>query len=100
MMMSQILKSVDFQTTQKSRYRENDAFFLQIKELHIKGYFMTKNSLAAEVTSKNKSLLLFQAPINCCVIVLWKFLALVISRLSKWSVNSTAPLHCKTSALS
>ena len=100
MMTSQILKSVDFQTTQKSRYRENEAFFLQIKELHIKGYFMTKNSFAAEVISKNKSFLLFQAPINCCVIVLWKFLALVMSPLSKWSVNSTALLPCKTSALS
>ena len=32
MMMSQILKSVDFTKTQKSRYVENETFFLQIKK--------------------------------------------------------------------
>ena len=31
MMTSQILKSVDFTKTQKSRYLENETFFLQIK---------------------------------------------------------------------
>ena len=34
MMMSQILKSVDFTKTQKARYLENEIFFLQIKKIH------------------------------------------------------------------
>ena len=50
MMTSQILKSVDFTKTQKSRYLENETFFLQIKTLCIKGYFMARNSFVAEVT--------------------------------------------------
>ena len=54
MITSQILKSADFTKTQKSRYLENETyFFLQIKKihkLHIKGYFMAKNSFVAEVT--------------------------------------------------
>ena len=33
MMISQILKSVDFTKTQKSRYLENKTFFLQIKKI-------------------------------------------------------------------
>ena len=33
MTMSQILKSVDFTKTQKSRYLENETFFLQIKQI-------------------------------------------------------------------
>ena len=32
MMTSQVLKSVDFTKTQKSRYLENETFFLQIKK--------------------------------------------------------------------
>ena len=32
MMTSHILKSVDFTKTQKSRYLENETFFLQIKK--------------------------------------------------------------------
>ena len=32
MMTSQILKSLDFTKTQKSRYLENKTFFLQIKK--------------------------------------------------------------------
>ena len=32
MMTSQILKSPDFTKTQKSRYLENETFFLQIKK--------------------------------------------------------------------
>ena len=32
MMMSQILKSVDFTKTQKFRYLENEAFLIQIKK--------------------------------------------------------------------
>ena len=54
MMTLQILKSVDFRKTQKSRYLKNVTFFLQngkIRELHIKGYFIAKNSFVAEVTS-------------------------------------------------
>ena len=35
MMMSKILKSVEFTETQKSRYLENETlFFLQIKKIH------------------------------------------------------------------
>ena len=57
MMTSQILKSVDFTKTQVSQYLENETlFFLQIKNfinyIHIKGYFMAKNSFVAEVTFK------------------------------------------------
>ena len=44
LMTSQILKSLDFTKTQKSRYLENETLlFLQIKKnhlLHIKGYFI------------------------------------------------------------
>ena len=44
-MTSQILKSVDFTETQKSRYLENETFFIQIKKIryiHIKGFFYGK----------------------------------------------------------
>ena len=53
MKMSQILKFVYFTKAQKSRYFENNTlFFLQIKihYLHIKGYFLAKNTFVAEVT--------------------------------------------------
>ena len=56
MMTSLILKSADFTETQKSRYLENETFFLQKKKIHllqIKGYFMTKNSFIVEVTLKS-----------------------------------------------
>ena len=33
MMMSQILKSMDFTKTQNSRYLKNETFFLQIKKI-------------------------------------------------------------------
>ena len=46
---SQILRSVDFTKTQKSRYLENETFFVIQKKLNIKGYFIEKNSLVAEV---------------------------------------------------
>ena len=52
-MTSQILKSVDFTKTQKSRYLENETFFLQIKNALItyQSYFMAKkNSFVAEAT--------------------------------------------------
>ena len=52
MMTSQILKSVDFAKTQKSRYLENETIFFSSnkkKEIYIKGYFMAKNSSVAEV---------------------------------------------------
>ena len=61
-MTSQILKFVDFIKTQKSKYLENKTlFFLQIKKtllynytsIHIKGYFIVKNSFVAEVTFKS-----------------------------------------------
>ena len=55
-MTSQILRSVDFTKSQKPRYLENKtSFSIQTKKnhkLHIKGYFMAKNSFAAEVTFK------------------------------------------------
>ena len=54
MVMSQILKSLDFTKTQKSRYIKNKTlFFIKIKKIcliQIKGYFMTKNSFAVDVT--------------------------------------------------
>ena len=49
MMTSQILRLVHFTKTQKSKYFENGT-------LHIKGYFITKNSFAAEVNFKFKHL--------------------------------------------
>ena len=60
MMTSQILKFLDFTKTWKSRYPENETIFFssnkKIHYLHIKGYFMTKNTLLAEVTFKLDSL--------------------------------------------
>ena len=50
MMTSQILKSVDFTKTQKSRYLENETFFLQIKKINyilIKGYFYGKKQFCS-----------------------------------------------------
>ena len=55
-MTSQILKSVDFTRTQKSRYLENETYFFQIKKthlLHIYSNFTAKNSFVAEVTFEN-----------------------------------------------
>ena len=53
MMMSQILECVDFIKTQKSRYLENETLYfssnIKNHELHIKGYFIAKNSFVAEV---------------------------------------------------
>ena len=51
MMTSQIMKSVDFTKTQKSRYLENETLFF-LKKIYIKGYFTAKNSFVAEVTFK------------------------------------------------
>ena len=57
MIASQILKSVDFTETQKSRYLENKTlFFLQIKILTThQGLLYGKNSFAAEVTFKKST---------------------------------------------
>ena len=53
MMTSQILKSVDFTKTQKSRYLNNETlFFLQIKKIINYTSSTTKKSFAAEVTFK------------------------------------------------
>ena len=55
MMASQILKSVDFTKTRKSRYLEVETFFTQIKKLTnytSRAYFIVKNSFVAEVTLK------------------------------------------------
>ena len=52
-MASQILKSADFSKTSKSRYLQNETFFLQIEKFinyTSKGYFMTKNNFVVEVT--------------------------------------------------
>ena len=61
MMTSQILKFVGFTKTKKSRYFENETlFFLQIKTihlLHVKNYFMAKNTLVAEVNFNTKQFL-------------------------------------------
>ena len=56
MMTSQILKSVDFTKTQKSRYLDNETlFFLQIKNPLIahQGLLYGRNSFVAEVTFNN-----------------------------------------------
>ena len=53
MMMSQILKFVDFKKTQKSTYVENETlFFLRKKNSLIihQGYFTAKNTFVPEVT--------------------------------------------------
>ena len=51
MMTSQILISMDFTKTQKSRYLENETFFSNKKV--VKGYFMAKKKkIVAEVTFK------------------------------------------------
>ena len=58
-MTSQILESVDFTKTKKSRYLQNKILFLQnkkINQLHFKGYFRARNSFVAEVTFKNCSI--------------------------------------------
>ena len=57
MITSQVLKSVDFTKTRKSRYLEKETlFFLQIKKFinytSRAGYFIAKNSFVAEVTFK------------------------------------------------
>ena len=55
LMTSQILKSVDFTKTQKSRYLENEMRFSnkKINSLHIKSYFMPKNNFVLEVVFNN-----------------------------------------------
>ena len=56
MIMSQILKAVDFTKKTKIQIsREQNIIFSsdkRIHQLHIKGYFMTKNSFVVEVTFK------------------------------------------------
>ena len=53
MMTSQILESVDFTKTQKSRYLKKETIFSWKKnQLHIKGYFVTK-SFVGEVIFKS-----------------------------------------------
>ena len=54
MMKSQLLKFVESQK-HKYRYLENDRlFFLQIKKIIIKDYFMAKNSFVVEVNFNGK----------------------------------------------
>ena len=54
MMTSQILQFVDFTKTQKSKYLQNESFFLQIKKSLIthQGLNYGKNTFVAEVTFK------------------------------------------------
>ena len=50
---SQVLKSVDFMERQKSRYLNNEIFFLQIKKFNnytSRATLWQKNSFVAEVT--------------------------------------------------
>ena len=61
MMTSQILKSVDFTKTQKSRIsRERIIFSSNKKLITPQGLLMTKNSFVAEVTLKG----LYHGPVN------------------------------------
>ena len=76
MMTSQILKCVDFTKTQKSRYLENETFFLKIKKslnTH-QGLLIAKNNSVAEVTF-NK--IMIHDPWTC----------------TKSSISVTSPLH-------
>ena len=51
MMTSQILKFLYFSKTQKFKHHENESLFSpRIKKLHIKGYFIAKNSFLVEIT--------------------------------------------------
>ena len=55
MMTSQIWKSVDFTRRQKSRYLENEIFFLQIRKFinsTSRAILFAKNTFVAEVTFK------------------------------------------------
>ena len=53
MMTSQIPKSADFTKTQNLNIsRTKHSFIQKIHKLHIKGYFIAKNSFVAEVTFK------------------------------------------------
>ena len=61
MMTSQILKSMDFAKTQKSRYLENEIlFFRQIKKFinyTLRATFFATNSFVAEVNFKGEECL-------------------------------------------
>ena len=62
MMTSQILKSVGFTKTQKSRYLENETlFFLKIKKFinDTSSAALSQNSFAAEVTFNYESPLIY-----------------------------------------
>ena len=55
MMTSQVLQFVDFTKTQKSKYLENETFFLQIKKFinyTSRATLWQKSTFAAEVTFK------------------------------------------------
>ena len=85
MMTSQILKSVDLNKMQKSRYLENETmFFLQKKNhyLRIKSYFMAKNRFVAEVTFKKigkTSYLLARVTVVACCDVQGTFVFLYVA---------------------
>ena len=73
MMASQILKSVNFTKTQKSRYLENDIFFLQIKKFidyTSRATLWQKNNFVVEVTfnlfrTSIPSISIIFSPIRC-----------------------------------
>ena len=73
MMTSQILKSMDFTKTQKSRYLENEtSFFLQIKKFINYTSMATlsqKNSFVVEVTFKLLSVVTPKKPLH--ILILW-----------------------------
>ena len=88
MMMSQILKSVDFTETEKSTYLENETlFFLQLF-LQINGYIIAKNSFVLGVTFKTE--ILPKTRQNLLNLILAKYLKYVSSQkliLSKIKKN-------------
>ena len=66
---------------------------------NLKKFFLGETSTYSKFNAKLFNM--FKAPNhhNCCAIVLWKFLPLVISILSEWSIDKTAVSPSKTSAI-
>ena len=77
--MSQILRSVEFTKTQKSRYLKNDTFFLQIKKV----IHLAKHSSVAEATFNDRGPQALQY-------ICWLLSSLVSSPKSSLSVKSSS----------
>ena len=77
--MSQILRSVEFTKTQKSRYLKNETFFLQIKKF----IHLAKNSSVAEATFNDRGPQALQY-------ICWLLSSLVSSPKSSLSVKSSS----------